>query len=83
MAFTMNLTLKTLTGPTKRHPVGPSAFEHVLESRHVEHREDLEHFNSVSLLQTKAGGSVGSCHALPIKSETDALMKKIKCDHKY
>ena len=69
------MTLKTLTGPVKRHPVGPSGFEHVLKSRQVEHCEDLEHFNGVSLLQTKAGGSVGSCHALSVKSEADALME--------
>ena len=69
------MTLKSWTGPVKRHPVGPSGFEHVLKSRQVEHCEDLEHFNGVSLLQTKAGGSVGSCHALPVKSETDALME--------
>ena len=47
----------------------------MLKSRQVEHCEDLEHFNGVSLLQTKAGGSVGSCHALSVKSEADALME--------
>ena len=55
--------------------MGPSGFENVLKSRQVEHCEDLEHFNGVSLLQTKAGGSVGSCHALSVKSEADALME--------
>ena len=47
----------------------------MLKSRQVEQCGNLEHFNGVPLLQTKAGGSVGSCHALSVKSEADALME--------